>query len=165
MPLNPKKLSVCLGVVAGLAAPFFTGSVTSIAAFPEAQYYARKVYSIRTSAAAAEQTTEQLYSRYLESCQMTFQRDCELAREMLNAGPNVIWGGSPPYCPSRDEAFSSCLREWQRLPPSNSPLAYLAGWFGAADRLWPLARDFLFFFGLAAGGVLAFGPFIRWLRT
>lgn len=168
MPMNPKKLALCAGLIAGASAPFITGSYTSLTGFGEAEFNARRVYSVQVSAAAAGRTLEQNYIYFLEDCKGNIVRDCDFERQNPPAGG--IWGFGSSLCKSggsidQEKASSACLNAWMTQQPSDSFLAYANAFIMAAPTLLPVARDVVLFFAVAAAAVLFWSPFARWLRT
>jgi hypothetical protein len=159
MSLNNKKLALCLGLVAGVSATFVTGSLASLTGFGEAEFNARRVYSVAASAAAAGQTLEQQYDHFLATCRAEIREKCDMVRSGQVSG---IWAFGA--CPSDADAYSNCLRAWAALPPSDSFLAHANALVMAAPVLLPVVRDFAMFFVLTAAAVLLWRPFVRWLR-
>jgi hypothetical protein len=159
MAVNRRKLALCSGLVAGIIAPFVTGSASLIAGFGEAEFNARRVYSVAASAAASGQTLEQQYNNFLAICRAEIRERCDLVRSGQVTG---IW--SFGACPSDADAYTNCIRAWAQLPPSDSFLAHVNGLVNAAPVLFPAARDFAGFFVLAAAAVLLWRHFVRWLH-
>jgi len=156
MLLNKNKLAICLGLLSGLAAPFATGSVSLIASFPEAQFQARKQYTVAVSAAASAQSLEQQYTRFLLDCRANIREDCDLRRS--DPDKRSFWLFSS--CQPDAQAEIGCIRAWSDLPPSDSFLAQANAFVMAAPTLFqPLAILRCFSFSMF------WHPFIRWLKT
>jgi hypothetical protein len=161
MRLNRNKLAICVGVLSGLAAPFVTGSVSSIASFPEAQFQARKQYTVAASALASGQSLEQQFTRYLASCQITARAKCDAVRS--GEIKEFIW--TLGTCQSEAEVATSCMRAWASEPPSDSILAHANAFMMSSPILIPSARDFAVFFAFAYAVVMLWRPFMLWLKT
>jgi hypothetical protein len=155
------KLAICLGLLSGVAAPFVTGSVSLIASFPEAQFQARKQYTVAASAAASGQSLEQQFTQYLGSCRIGARDRCEAVRS--GEIKEFIW--TLGACQSEAELATNCLRAWASEPPSDSLLAHANAFLMAAPSLFSTARDFAAFFVLAYAATMLWRPFIRWLKT
>jgi hypothetical protein len=161
MPLNRNKLAICVGVLSGLAAPFVTGSVSSIASFPEAEFYARKQYTVAASAVASGQSLEQQANGYLELCRLGARARCDAVRS--GEIKEFLW--TLGACKPEGEIATNCLRAWASEPPSDSFLAHANAFMMAAPILISPARDFAAFFALAYAVVMLWRPFMLWLKT
>jgi hypothetical protein len=161
MSLNKNKLAICLGLLSGIAAPFVTGSVSSIASFPDAQFQARKQYSVAASAAASGQSLEQQYTQFLLYCRANIRQDCDQRRSDPDRSSFWLFSG----CPSDAQAEIGCMRAWADLPPSDSFLAHANALMMAVPTLFSTARDFVAFLALAYAATMLWFPFIRWLKT
>jgi hypothetical protein len=161
MSLNKSKLAICLGLLSGIAAPFVTGSVSLIASFPEAQFQARKQYTVAAFAAASGQSLEQQYTQYLGSCRMAARDRCDDVRGGIIREFIRTLGA----CSSGAETEINCMRAWSSEPPSNSFLAHANAFMMAAPTLLSTARDFAAFFAFAYAATMLWRPFIRWIKT
>jgi hypothetical protein len=158
MSLNKNKLGICLGLLLGIAAPSVTGSVSLITSFPEAEFQARKQYTVASSAVASGQSLEQQANQFLLYCRANIREDC--AHSIPDKSSFWLFGG----CPSDTDAQMSCKRAWADLPPSDSFLAHANALMMAARSLVLLARDFAAFFALAFAATMLWFPFSRWLK-
>ena len=168
MSLNAKKLTLCAGLIAGASGPFITGSYSYLTGFGEAEFNARRVYSVRASAEAAGRTLEQNFNDFLENCKGDIVFRCDYERQYPPAGG--IWGFGSSFCKSdgsidQTKTFDACMKTWWTQSPSDSFLAHANALMMAAPTLLPVARDFVLFFALAAAAILCWNPFMRWLRS
>jgi hypothetical protein len=132
-----------------------------IASFPEAQFQARKQYTVAASAAATGQSLEQQANRYLESCRIDARDRCEAVRS--GEIKEFIW--TLGACQSEAELATNCLRAWALEPPSDSFLTHANAFMMAAPTLFSTARDFAAFFALAYAATMLWFPFVHWLKT